>query len=230
MTRAISVLAVLISTSALSYGTIVTYSDRATWEANVQSESTTDFDTAIGSYTPPSLNSYRNLGTGAFTINGIQFSSFVDSTPWTQYLNNYTTGLSNWNSGTILKADTSLSGHTSTFHIVLPTGTKAFGVDLMLINIAGSYSVKLDGVSTGAVGTFLNPTRSFFGVTSDNAIGVVDIVTTAGNVNPALDNLSLATPGAAPSDTGTATPEIHSFLLCATGLLTLSQLKKRFVL
>ncbi len=221
MTRATSVFAVLIFSAAVSSGAITTYTDRTIWTANVQNETTVTFDSASAGYTPPATNNYLYLGYSPLTISGIQFTSYADGRSSTQYVYNYTSGTNNWNSGAILTGTSTVSGHTYNFHVVLPTGTKAFGVDLMLINLVGQYTINLDGVTAGSVTTALNPTRTFFGVTSDNSIGAVDLITTVGNITPALDNFSIGTPGS-------ATPESQTFLLCGVGLLAIGQVRKRF--
>lgn len=215
-----SIAVACLALSSSAFGAVVTFTDRAAWEAAVSSEVTTTFDQAEAGYTPPASGSYTLIPTSGLSLDGLTFTNYDSSNPVNLYAS-YPTGSA---THTVLKGQDYLTGYTNKYHIVFATSALAFGVDLMAAPINGAtgfttnYTVQI-GASTWNAPTFASPVRAFFGLTSDTNFNAVDLIYTT-NTSPTIDNFSVATPGG-------AAPEAATMMTCATGLVLLSRMWKR---
>jgi hypothetical protein len=117
------------------------------------------------------------------------------------------------------------------YHITLPAGVTAFGLNLASINPYGlSYNVVVNGVSATASTAGNNPTMStpgtpgFFGATFDSPITSIDIypqnyVTGGSPTFALLDNFSF---GTADAPDPPAASEAGTLLLIGSGLVALA--------
>lgn len=208
-------LALAVASFPLAATTITTYTDRALWTAASTGVTTIDFET---------LGASPGAATGYSTAAGVTLSgvNFVGILPGDYYLfaekENPGSSLY-WGSGTVLMGPwyQNLSGRY--IQINLPAHVTAFGLDLMANSMtAQQVTIVLPGVNSFLVNTQANPTRTFWGFTSDTPISTIQISATA---SPLIDNVSFGT--AAPAQT----PEIATFILIGTGLLGLRWLRRR---
>ena len=211
------------------YSTTVEFTSRSSWLAAVSGVTTTTFDTAVGSYTPPAPDGTLNLNAATgITLDGVTFTGY-DNTPALAGLSIVRSGtLSpyyNWGTGGAILIGDPYQGALAHLHIALGTAVTAWGTDLMMGNgVTGTFSIKINGVAcpTACLApAFAFPTAAFFGMTSDTTFSSIDLYGTI-NGRPELDNFSTATAAAG----GGATPEVATLLLCATGLISLAKFKK----
>jgi hypothetical protein len=236
----IAILALVAAATPL-YSTTLEYSSRSTWAAAVSSITTTTFDTAGGGYAPPAPGTPRNLAFGGITLDGIKYQAFdgAAETALTAINGGTAQPYYNWGSGVILQAN-SYPGALAHLHMTLPSAVTAWGVDLMLNGASsGTFTIQVNGgavcpAATCSAPTFSNPTRAFYGMTSDTPFSFVDLFY-PGNTYGEIDNFSIATfssgagaPGVpvAPEQPTGEIPEVATILLCATGLIGMAKSRK----
>jgi hypothetical protein len=113
-------------------------------------------------------------------------------------------------------------------HVTFTTPVTAFGSDLFSTSSYGmTFAITVAG-TTYMAPTFNQPTRAFWGITSDTGITSADFMlqgtTAQGNSLAFLDNFRYGAAQAGPAD---PTPEAATFLLIGSGLLGLVILAKR---
>jgi hypothetical protein len=220
------------------YSTTLEYSTRASWQAAVSAITTTTFDTAVvGYYTPPAPDAAPLVyALGGITLDGVKFQVFNNATEGAFRILNGGPAQTyyNWGSGAILQGEQYV-GALVHLHITLPVAVLGWGVDLMTNQPYGA-SLTAQVNNTGCpltlncvAPTFTNPTRAFYGMTSDTPFTFVDLFYPS-NVFGEIDNFSTATAligggGGDPPPTS-ETPEIGTIMLCATGLISLAKAKK----
>ena len=227
----------LAAVAAPLYATTVEYSSRSSWLAAVSGVTTTTFDTAVSGYTPPGPDGFANLASGGITFNGVTFQGYGDTNPLPYSLTVINGGPSlgqyyNWGTGGAILTGDSYQGALAHLHISFATSVTAWGTDLMTSSSSGTYSVKINGVAcpTACLApTFAFPQAAFFGMTSSTAFNFIDLFVPT-NARPEIDNFSTGTAnlggGDPPPGDPSATPEIGTILLCATGLISLAKFNK----
>jgi hypothetical protein len=198
---------------------ITTYSIRANWLAALTGQQTLDFSglaPANGSTTYPSGVS---LAGGTITFTAANGTLQAIDTGINSFFN-YGTGVAL----SIFYDRPNAGSPVANFHVVLPAGVTAFGVDLFTVSPhALSYSVVAAG-GTYTVPTFAPQTVAFFGVTADAPIMNVDLTVLGtvfnGGTTGLIDNFSF---GTAVQDT----PEVASMVMIGSGLVLLAVLGKR---
>jgi hypothetical protein len=225
----------LATISTPLFSTTVEYSTRSSWLAAVSGATTTNFDTAIPGYTPPTPDHFVNLAFGGITLDGVNFRAYNNNTEYALTVVNSGPGSPyyDWQTGgAILKGDL-YQGALAHLHITLPTAVMAWGTDLMTgSSPGGTVSVQVNGgaCSTACLApTFALPTHAFFGMTSDTPFSVVDLFYPV-NTYMSIDNFSTATTvlggGDPPQQPTGDTPEVATILLCASGLIGMAKAKK----
>jgi hypothetical protein len=177
------------------------YTDRASWEAAATGVTTVGFE---GIAAPNSVQFYWTAGHPGITLSGVHFAgtfdggigfymAVVDPGYFVEY---------NWNSGATLQGpskSTALGagGPNARLRITLPSGTTAFGIDLMTYALSGvPVSLTLSTGETFTQNTLVRPAWAFLGVTSDVEIAYVDVTTTHASAYPNIDNVSVGQKGA----------------------------------
>ncbi len=213
-----------------AFATIITYTDRTAWQTATTNDTNIDFEGQTPVDTAKAYsdsNGYKQSGVQFEGINGFGFAlSIVNPGPNTSYYN--------WGSGASLQSGFYFGGANVPYiHVILPTSITAFGVDLMTGNPnAQSVKVAVNGTGNLTDATAAKPTRTFFGVTSDSAIGTIDFSIVNPQANSGayvlLDNFSFGTvKPAAPPPPLTEVPEVATMFLIGTGLAAMAILRKR---
>ena len=174
---------------------------------------------------------------GGLNIDGISFTGVTGSTSYWLYATNAANpdASENYGTGTVLKGPEWYPG--SYVSITLPTNITAFGFDLGAM-LPSTATFQIDLVSLGVsyeVTTAPRPTLTYWGVTTDSAIGEIRVTTTGGNAYQTqllLDNavygLAGATGGGDPEQGSLGeTPEVTTVLYVASGLGLLYWNKRR---
>ena len=203
-----------------AHSTIVTtYTVQANWLAALTGQQTLDFSglaPAGGTMNYPSGVSLAS-GTIIFTaVNGNLQAIDTGVSPFY----NFGTGVA-----LSLAFDRPSGNPAPNFHVVLPAGVTAFGLNLFTVSPNGAtFSVTTAG-GTYTVPTFAPQTLAFFGVTSSAPITSVDLTVVGtvfnGDTVGLIDNFAFGTASV------TDTPEIASKLLIGSGLVLLAGLKRR---
>ncbi len=222
--RALSLSMLLLSSIPVNAGV---FTDRPTWMASVTGLTTYDF----GVQAPGSQTNY-NTSTGlvqaglGFTIvgfntqgNGYNFSTVqgnAGNTPWYD-----------WGTGAVGRSDTVFNALKPIIRITFTGGPKtAFGIDLATSGTVspGVIFVTPQGGSTTSVTAQLNPTWTFYGITSSTAFSYIDIIPQTHDAYALIDSLAFGSEGAPPSET----PEVGTLLSVATGLALLASCRKKY--
>ncbi len=210
-----------------------TFAGAANSLVNIDFEGTATTESSAGGYT----NYYSSYSTsGGLNIDGISFVG-VTSTGNSLYTTNAAdpNASENYGTGTVLKGPEWYPG--SYVSITLPTNITAFGFDLGAM-LPSTATFQIDLVSLGVsyeVTTAPRPTLTYWGVTTDSAIGEIRVTTTGGNAYQTqllLDNavygLAGATGGGDPEQGSLGeTPEVTTVLYVASGLGLLYWNKRR---
>ena len=221
--RALSLSMLLLSSIPANAGL---FTDRPTWMASVTGLTTYDF----GVQAPGSQTNY-NTSTGLVQA-GLGFSIVGFNTQGNGY--NFSTVQGNagnnpfydWGTGAIGRSDQVIGTFMPRIRITFTGGPKtAFGIDLATAGVAsGVIDVTPEGGSTTSVTTQLNPTWTFYGITSSTAFNYIDIIPQTNNAYALIDSLAFGSEGAPPSET----PEVSTLLSVATGLALLASCGKKY--
>ena len=221
--RALSLSMLLLSSIPANAGL---FTDRPTWMASVTGLTTYDF----GVQAPGSQTNY-NTSTGlvqaglGFSIvgfntqgNGYNFSTVqgnAGNTPWYD-----------WGTGAIGKSDQVFNTFMPKIRITFTGGPKtAFGIDLATSGVStGVIFVTPEGGSSTSVTTQLNPTWTFYGITSATAFSYIDIIPQTHDAFALIDSLAFGSEAPPPSET----PEVSTLLSVATGLALLASCGKKY--
>ncbi len=219
--RALSLSMILLSSLPANAGL---FTDRPTWMASVTGLTSYDF----GVQTPGTQTNYNNstgLVQAAFTIVGFntQGNGYNFSTVQGNAGNN---PFYDWGTGAIGRSDTVFNTFKPVIRITFTGGPKtAFGIDLATAGVSpGVIFVTPQGGSTTSVTTQLNPTWTFYGITSATAFSYVDIIPQTHDAFALIDSLAFGSEGAPPSET----PEVSTMLSVAAGLALLASCGKKY--
>lgn len=236
MNRSITTLGLLAlaATTQLSALTL-TFSDRATWLAQVSGVSNFDGGTqAVGTATPfnTSAGLYStDLQTQivGYNVNNTTSGILYDLTrangsagqPW----------YSLWNSGTILRTGDKTDNNTVYARILFSSPVNAFGFNYGaggMSGAAGSVSIATQGLSSLAV-TTLPGTFAFYGVASDTqTFSYVDIFIQDTNRYVVLDDIARAIYTVSTPPPTTDTPEAGTLLQLAIGTALVAFARRRY--
>ncbi len=222
--RAALVLLLIAGMAPLATGTILnTYTDRAAWQAAATGVSTIDF----AGIAP--ANSYHWYSTNTATIGDATFSTGTNV--WLMVMDSGAFApIFDWGSGAVLKFETQYTPN-SILSVALSSGATAIALDLMSTNPEGAVlSLAFASGDTFSITTATRPTRTFFGITSDNPIAAFTI--DAGRAAGLIDNLSFGTAGGPPPPPppppGGQTPELGVFWLVSSGVGLVLWGRRRF--
>ena len=221
--RALSLSMLLLSSIPANAGL---FTDRPTWMASVTGLTTYDF----GVQAPGSQINY-NTSTGLVQA-GLGFSIVGFNTQGNGYSFSTVQGNAgnnafyDWGTGAIGRSDTVFNTFKPKIRITFTGGPKtAFGIDLATAGVSpGVIFVTPEGGSTTSVTTQLNPTWTFYGITSATAFSYIDIIPQTHDAFALIDSLAFGSEGAPPSET----PEVSTLLSVATGLALLASCGKKY--
>lgn len=160
------------------------------------------------------------------TIDGMQFVGHNTDCCYYAYVNNPASNDKsyNWNSGAVAMIAGYWAGNRNYLTVALPAGMNAFGLDLMVANTAAvpnprDVKITLSDGTTYTVTTAANPTRTFWGISSDVDISFLTIEAPGGQL--LIDNVYGGTASVTDPGPVNPSPEVASFLLIGTGLALL---------
>lgn len=214
------------------------FNDRATFTGaanslvNIDFEgtATTPFD--YGGYT----NYYSSYSTsGGLNIGGISFVGVTSVGNWLYSTNSADPNASeNYGTGTVLKGPEWNTG--SYLSITLPANVTAFGFDLgAMMPSTATFRIELTALGVSYdVTTAPRPNLTYWGVTTDSAIGEIRVTTIGGSLTQTqllIDNAvyGVAGAGAGGQEQGPTgeTPEVTTILYVTSGLGLLYWNKRR---
>lgn len=213
--------ALALASAMTAQAAVVTYSDRAVFDAAVSGQTTITFE---AQNTAPPFTFYG----GGLNVSGVNFNN-----PLSNYLfvadGNAVNPSYNWGSGASLLFGSVNEGGNVV--ITLPGSTFSFGLDLMAeadfnadLTAGQLFNLDVDGTNY-AVNTAQRPTRTFFGISSDNAINSITITmnntTFPFRVLPILDNFSFS------ASQGQRVPEPGSLALIGVALAAAALARRR---
>ena len=220
ITRLILASALTLTSAAPIFGSILTYTDRATMELAqpALAFSTITFDGFSGGY-----NSSAGLTIAATNFVGVTVTT---PPPYDLAVGN---SVANWGGGaTLLNNNPSPSGRVI---VTLPPNVFAFGAELLAIYTAGLggpngngfqvaiYDGSASNLTTGSASAL--PSSLFFGATSATPIQSVTFMVPAGTfgIQLAMDNFEIGTQA--------ETPEVATLLAIGTGLIAMRWIRRR---
>jgi hypothetical protein len=208
-----------------AFATTVIYTDKVTWQNASAGLTSIGFD---GIATTGQTVNYAN-STG-LVINGVNFVAYNGTTSTDFNIINPTPGsYFDYSSGAELYwTPSSINPFIPYLKVTLPQAVTSASLDLMSFggsNVA--YNVALNDLnflysSTPTIGY---PTRTFFGITSDVPFTSIAFQLPANGVTPLVDNFSFGTTS---SSSSTETPEACTFLLIASGLISIARWGRRW--
>lgn len=187
---------------------------------NIDFEGTATTEDTNGGYTTY-YSSYS--GPSGLNINGVSFVGVTSSGNWLYTTNAGDPNASeHYGTGTVLKGPEWNAG--SYLSITLPATATAFGFDLgaMLPSIA-TFRIELMSLGISYdVTTAARPNLTFWGVTTDSAVGEIRVTTIGGSPTQTqllLDNAIYGAAGAGGGQQGPMgeTPEVTTILYVASG-------------
>lgn len=230
----------LITASISSASVLQTYNDRPSWEAATNAGFTLvdfeDLNLPLGYF---NYSTVSGLLSDGVTFVGVQNAPGIPYYLWAS-----TPGVGDpayANSGTLLVGP-EYRGGNGYLSVTLPSAVTSFGLDLMSMDpVAQSFRILLDDIDVGiTITTVAQPSRQFFGVTTDTPISAVRIVfngdpTTTSITSGRFDNFvyGSASTGGTTGGSGTGggpeaeTPEAGTLLCLGSGLLMFRWVKRR---
>jgi hypothetical protein len=182
-----------------AYSTTVTYTDLASWQA-----ATTVVDPTIDftGLSAGGINSEKDYSNGGLSSGNVQFIGISTSSVSLQVMDTNAYSWANFGSGEALIQPTNRgpSDPVPSIHVMFATPVTAFGSDLFNTSPYGlSFSITVAG-TTYTAPTFSQPTRAFWGITSDtpisDAVFTLQGTTAQGNSIAFLDNFTYGTANA----------------------------------
>ncbi|MBL8290555.1 MAG: hypothetical protein JNN08_01895 [Bryobacterales bacterium] len=214
------------------------FNDRATFVGAANSLVNIDFE---GTATTPYVNGahttyWSNYSTsGGLNIDGISFVGVMNVGNWLYATNASDPNASeNYGTGTVLKGPEWNTG--SYVSITLPANVTAFGFDIgAMLPSTATFRIELTSLGVSYdVTTAPRPTLTYWGVTTDSAIGEIRVTTIGGSPTQTqllIDNAvyGLAGGGVGGLEQGPTgeTPEVTTILYVASGLGLLYWNKRR---
>jgi hypothetical protein len=201
---------------------VTPFADRLSWQGSSGALTTIGFENLAA---PGSFVAYDNPA--GLTLSGVNFTGLTPITgptgPTRDYLRvvdpAYFPPFYDWGSGAVLHGPPipvgpqGEGGPNSRIRVTLPSGVTSVGVDLMsFLQYASPFTVVVsttNGSVAFPVTSSLQPTRSFFGVTSDSPIISLDYY--ALNGFPVLDNFAFGGSVIVPTCTFSLSPRGQSF-------------------
>jgi hypothetical protein len=226
----LSFVALTLTVAPACATTITTYTDLASWQAASSGVTLVDFEGCAPT------NGFTTYNSTCLHTSSVQFIGYTANTPVTNLLEAVDTNWSTfYNFGTsdalLVRMNRPQTAVTLPYlHIVLPANTTAFGIDLFSVGPNGlSFTITI-GATQFTVPTSGHPNpATFFGITSDTAIGALDLTLQGtvwnGDTMALFDNVRFGT-AQLPTD---PTPEAATFLLIGSGLIGLMVLRKRIM-
>lgn len=207
-----------------AYSTVVTYTDLASWQAATSGDQTIDFT----GESPGMLTDYSSTGV---SYPGVQFTGISTAAQNLEVMDTSVFSWANFGSGEALmqSMNRGTSDPVPHIHVTFTTPVTAFGSDLFTTSSYGmTFAITVAG-TTYTAPTFGQPTRAFWGITSDTPISSADFTlqgtTAQGNSIAFLDNFTYGT--ADTQGPPPETPEAATMLLIGSGLLGLAVLGKK---
>lgn len=206
-----------------AFATTVIYTDKPTWLAASSGLTTIGFD---GIATTPGSGVSSTTG---LVINGVSFMAYSSATTTASTVVNPAAGsFYDYSSGSELywnAASTNL--FIPYLKVTLPAAVTSASIDLMSFggsNVA--YTVALNDLNFlySSAPTIGYPTRTFFGITSNTPFTSIAFQLSANGVTPVVDNFAFGTT----SSSTTETPEACTFLLIASGLISIAKWGRRW--
>lgn len=210
----------------------VAFTGAANSIVNIDFEGTATTSFVHNGYT----NYYSSYSTsGGLNIDGISFVGVTQTGNWLYSTNATDPNASeNYGTGTVLKGPEWNPG--SYLSITLPANITAFGFDLgAMLPSTATFRIELTALGVSYdVSTAPRPTLTYWGVTTDSAIGEIRVTTIGGNATQTqllLDNAAYGLAGAGGGDPEAGpsgeTPEVTTILYVASGLGLLYWNKRR---
>jgi len=208
-----------------AFATTVVYTNQVAFQNATAGLTSIGFE---GIANPGQTVHYAN--TTGLVINGVNFLAYNGATSTDFNVINPTPGsFFDYSSGSELYwTAASMNPFIPYLKITLPQAVTSASLDLMSFggsNVA--YNVALNDLnflysSTPTIGY---PTRTFFGITSDVAFTSIAFQLPANGVTPLVDNFAFGTTS---SSSSTETPEACTFLLIASGLISIAKWGRRW--
>ncbi len=205
--RSMLLIPALVLAGAPVCGTVITYSDRSTWETALGGGAfdLITFDSLLGDYSNSTGLAVDGINILGLQSNGTSYDLIVGNLCPTYCWNSDPVAYQQFGRGTLV--------------ITVPTSVRGVGMNLM--TIAGGYTLTVD-VSAGGgyeyyVTTLTPPNMAFFGIRADSAITSIQVTAPAG-ARLTVDNIESAGPS--------QTAEVATLLLIGGGLITLRLLRR----
>jgi hypothetical protein len=220
----VAILIALTCAAVSAFGaTTTTYNDQATFlNLFALPPAPITFDGYAQS--PGSFYPFDNAA--GLTADGIQFVGHNGDTSYYAYVKNpaWNEPAYNWNSGSLVMIAGYYPGVRNYLTVALPAGMNAFGLDLMVTNLAAvpnprDVKITLSDGTVYTMPTAPNPTRTFWGISSSADISFLTIEAPGGQL--LIDNVLGGTGKPVDPGPANASPEVASFILIGTGLALL---------
>jgi len=207
-----------------AFATTVVYTNQATWQAASAGLTTIGFDGIAA--TPGTTVKY----TTGLVLAGATFQAYTSPTTTDFAIYNPTLGgFWDYSAGSELywTANNTVNPVIPYLKVTLPQAVTSASIDLMSFGASNvAYKVALNDLNFlySSAPTIGYPTRTFFGITSDVPFTSIAFQLSANGTTPFVDNFSFGTT----SSSTTETPEACTFLLIASGLISIARWGRRW--